>query len=49
MQIDACIDAIGRHPFCARFRLRGRREPYEQVYAVDVICRWIERELEAGS
>jgi uncharacterized protein DUF4186 len=23
--------------------------PDEQAYAVDVICRWIERELEAGS
>ena len=118
MQIDARIDAIGRHPFRARFRLRGREraivqlrgmgavrghaeelfarrvaparphrdgrqtpyrghpvfvaqhatatccrtclerwheipkgrdlEPHEQAYAVDVICRWIERELEAG-
>jgi hypothetical protein len=118
MRIDDRIDAIGRHPFRARFRLRGRERaivqlrgmravrshaeelfarrvapaaphkdgkqtPYrghpvfvaqhatatccrtclerwheipkgrtldagEQAYAVDVICRWIERQLEAG-
>jgi hypothetical protein len=118
MQIDERIDAIGRHPFRARFRLRarereivqlrgmlavrghaqellarrvapaephkdGRQTPYrghpvfvaqhatatccrtclerwhgipkgraleldEQAYAVDVICRWIERQLEAA-
>ncbi|MEA2222528.1 MAG: hypothetical protein QOH83_904 [Solirubrobacteraceae bacterium] len=117
MQIDERIEAIGRHPFRAKFRLRGREraivqlrgmsavrghaeelfarrvapaaphkdgrqtpyrghpvfvaqhatatccrtclerwheipqgralEPDEQAYAVDVICRWIERELEA--
>jgi hypothetical protein len=117
MQIDERIEAIGRHPFRAKFRLRGRERaiaqrrgmsavrghaeelfarrvapaapdkdgrqtPYgghpvfvaqhatatccrtclerwheipqgraleadEQAYAVDVICRWIERELEA--
>jgi hypothetical protein len=47
MQIDAGIDAIGRHPFRARFR--RDLEPPEQAYAVDVICRWLERELEAGS
>jgi Domain of unknown function (DUF4186) len=118
MRIDERIEAIGRHPFRARFRLRGRERalvqlrgmpvvrrhaeellarrlapaqpdkdgrqtPYrghpvfvaqhatatccrtclerwhaipkgraldrdEQAYAVDVICRWIERELEAA-
>jgi hypothetical protein len=117
MQLDARIDAIGRHPFRAKFHLRareraivqlrgmpavrehatelfgrrvapaephkdGRQTPYrghpvfvaqhatatccrtclerfhaipkghaldptEQAYAVDVICRWIERELDA--
>ena len=117
MHLDARIDAIGRHPFRAKFRLRGRERaivqlrgmsavrdhaaelfarrvapaephkdgrqtpyrghpvfvaqhatatccrtclerfheipkghalgPEEQAYAVDVICRWIERELNA--
>jgi hypothetical protein len=119
MQIDERIDSIGRHPFRATFRLRGRERaivqlrgmsavrghaeelfarrvapaqphkdgkqtPYrghpvfvaqhatatccrtclerwheipkgheleagEQAYAVDVICRWIERELAAAA
>ncbi len=119
MRIDERIDVIGRHPFRARFRLRGRERaivllhgmgavrghaadlfakrvapaqprrdgnqtPYhghpvfvaqhatatccriclerwheipkgealdadQQAYAVDVICRWIERELEVAA
>jgi hypothetical protein len=117
MLIDDRIDAIGRHPFRAKFHLRGREraivqlrgmgavrkhaedlfaqrvapaeprkdgrqtpyrghpvfvaqhatatccrtclerfhkipkghalDPHEEAYAVDVICRWIERELES--
>jgi hypothetical protein len=44
MRIDDRIDAIGRHPFRAALRVRGR----DRAYAVDVICRWIERQSEAG-
>jgi hypothetical protein len=48
--LDDKLDAIARQPFRARFHLRGRdrgRElSREEVgYVVDVICRWIEREV----
>jgi hypothetical protein len=38
------LGAIERHPFRVKFHLRGR-DPGERAYVVDVICRWMQREM----
>ena len=42
MQIDERIEAIGRHPFRARFRLRGRERALVQLRGMQVVRRHAE-------
>ena len=54
---DQKLDTIARHPFRAKFHLRGRERATPEIpkvreltreehgYVVDVICCWIEREM----
>ena len=45
MQIDERIEALGRHPFRARFRLRGRERALVQLRGMPVVRRQAEELL----